>query len=114
MPTRFNFATRKSILITAAGLWLMMAAHAFGRSNDIIDFRVVSESSTEIVLEVKYFYDGRFGQTAYMGSAMAQDGRVSPWYAHNPDHIHPGYNQARLRLSVNRDRAQLPFATNQI
>ncbi len=106
-------STRKSILITAVSIWLAFITSAFGRSNDIIDFRIVSESPTEIVLEIKYFYDGGLGQTAYMGSAMAQNGQVSKWYAHFPDSIQPGLNKARLKLGVNK-KAPLPFGTNQI
>lgn len=88
-------------------------SEVFAESNDIISFRVVSESTNQIVMEVSYVYAGNFGSNVYIGAKMASNGNPSRYFAYQPGRISRGRHKTRVSLST-ATTAPSHLTTNQI
>lgn len=86
---------------------------AFAEGNDITGYRVISEKSDELVLDVGYVYSGNFGNNVAIGAYMVNDGKESPYFAYGPGNVSRGAHRTRVSLSTN-SRAPERFTTNQI
>ena len=56
---------------------LILAAPAWAQYDDIVSFRVLSESQDELVLEIQSYYTGSHGTTAYLSVAPTVNGSVT-------------------------------------
>lgn len=90
------------------------AAKTKPSSTDFKGFRVVSDTGSELEIEVTYAYSGAFGDNVAIGARMASNGEVSPFGAYRPGQATVGSQQtARVRISTT-NQAPASFATNQI
>lgn len=95
---RLNFA-----ILLMAGLMLAFSAKA--EANDIIGFRVLSESQDKLVLEIQSYYGGSQGAMAYLSVLPTVNGQVvsgigySSGSCPNSNNISTGMNSTCMTLS---------------
>jgi len=76
-------------------------------------FNVSHQTVNMMVIDVRYYYDGSRGEPAFVSTVMANDGKASSYYAHNPGRVYRGNKVTRCTLKV-ADSAPATFNSNQI
>jgi hypothetical protein len=76
-------------------------------------FNVSHQTDKMMVIDVRYYYDGSRGEPAFVSAVMANDGKASSYYAHNPGRVYRGNKVTRCTLKV-ADSAPATFTSNQI
>jgi hypothetical protein len=86
---------------------------ALAEGNKIIEIRVLSETTNEVNLEVRYNYSGNFGHNVFMSTVMAENGQPSQYYAYRPGRIQIGHHKTRVVLGTSQSAPEW-FATDQL
>lgn len=68
-------------------------------ANDILAFRVVSEQSNQLVVDVDYTYSGDHGQTAFLSVSFGITGTKPPRFEFKPAKIDTGRGTARITVT---------------
>lgn len=92
---------------------LILTCNGWSIGNDIRSFRVISQTSNRLVLDVHYSYSGTFGPNVWIGAKMAEDGKPSQYYSHVPGKLSKGSHNTKVVLKTN-PKAPKAFKTNQI
>jgi hypothetical protein len=80
-----------------------MAFPASSNANDILGFRVLSETQGDLTLEVRYYYSGNQVGDVYMSAFATANGRVAQYIGYNGKNCSSGNSikEGRQKLCVN-------------
>jgi hypothetical protein len=81
--------------------------------NNIERVTVASEGRDDVTFDVAYSYGGSEGDNVFISAIMANNGKISSYYAHRPGGVQRGRHSTRVNLSVNQSAPNV-FSTNQI
>lgn len=85
----------------------------YADENRILGAQILSETTNEITLSIKYNYSGNKGKNVFMNAVMGDKGKPSSNYSTKPARIYAGTHDVILVLGVRRG-AQDVFSTNQL
>ena len=104
------------LLINSLALAFIIAlitAGAYADENLILGARILSETTNEITLSIKYSYSGDKGKSVFMNAVMGDAGKSSLNYAVRPGKIEKGIHEVKVVLGVKSGAPDI-FSTSQL
>ncbi|MCX5846318.1 MAG: hypothetical protein NTW12_08175 [Deltaproteobacteria bacterium] len=94
---------------------VLFTGSAFADDNKILGFKVVSQTSNELVIEVTYNYSGDHGDNVFIKVVPAIDRKSSRFFGYKPNRISAGINTLTTKIKPN-PKSKVPdgYTTNQL
>ncbi|HJO95993.1 MAG TPA: hypothetical protein QF753_21555 [Victivallales bacterium] len=82
-------------------------------ASNIINYRIVSAKSWELIIDVNYSYSGNFGSNVYVGVKAAKDGKDLRYFGFRPKKVTGRTGTARITL-LTTGSSPASFTSNQL
>ena len=84
------------------------------KTDDILNFKIISESNNELVFTVDYAYNSNHGDNVWLGATALQGTNEFLWFSYRPAKAKRGEGTATITLGYDANNPPPSVSTNQI